>query len=131
MPRGEITGKGPAQTGAPKTKRRASPDAELVRKPDELAEPIADSTIEPATAKSEPKTPAKPKTSRVRGPPVPAAWYSLKEFAAAHRLSEAKLFELKAKGLGPRETEVGSRKFVTFEDAAAWRAAQQKATTAA
>jgi hypothetical protein len=61
---------------------------------------------------------------------VPAAWYSLKEFAAAHRLSEAMLFKLKAEGRGPRETAVGSRRFVTFEDAAAWRAAQKEATAA-
>jgi hypothetical protein len=37
---------------------------------------------------------------------------------------------LKAAGRGPRETAVGSRRFITFEDAAAWRATQQQETAA-
>jgi hypothetical protein len=85
--------------------------------------------IEPA-AKSEPDAPAKVKATPIRGPPVPAAWYSLREFAAAHRLSMAMLYKLKAEGRGPRETAVGSRRFITFEDAAAWRSVQQETTAA-
>jgi len=117
MARGEITGKKPAQT-ADQMKRLPGP-------------PSADATaIEPA-AKSEPDAPAKAKATPIRGPPVPAAWYTLREFAAAHRLSMSMLYKLKAEGRGPRETAVGSRKFVTFEDAARWRAAQQQEAAAA
>ena len=113
MARREITGKKPAQT-VDQTKREAGP-------------PIVDATaIEPA-AKGEPDVPAKAKSTPIRGPQVLAAWYSLREFATAHRLSMAMLYKLKAAGRGPRETAVGSRRFVTFEDAAAWRAAQQEA----
>jgi hypothetical protein len=116
MARREITGKKPVQTGD-RTKREAGP-------------PNADATaIEPA-AKNKPDSPAKVKATPIRGPPVPAAWYSLREFAAAHRLSMAMLYKLKAEGRGPRETAVGSRRFITFEDAAAWRAVQQEATAA-
>jgi hypothetical protein len=39
-------------------------------------------------------------------------------------------FKLKADKRGPRETAVGSRRYITFEDAAAWRAAQKEATAA-
>jgi hypothetical protein len=114
--RGEITGKTPAQT-VDEAKRLPGP-------------PSADSAaIEPA-AKSEPNSPAKVKAKPIRGPPVPAAWYSLREFAAAHRLSMAMLYKLKAQGCGPRETAVGSRRFITFEAAADWRAAQKEATAA-
>ena len=116
MARGEVTGKKPTQT-ADQTKRLSGPPT---------AEPTA---IEP-TAKSEPEAPAKANATPIRGPPVPAAWYSLREFAAAHRLSMAMLYKLKAAGRGPRETAVGSRRYISFEDAAAWRAAQQQETAA-
>jgi hypothetical protein len=117
MARDEVTGKKPAQT------------ADQVERPP--GPPRADPTeIEPSE-NSELNAPLKAKAARIRGPPsVPAAWYSLEEFAVAHRLSLAMLFKLKAEGRGPREIAVGSRRFVTFEDAAEWRAAQQKATAA-
>jgi hypothetical protein len=112
MARREVTGKKPGQT-ADEAKRLPGP-------------PVADSAAIEPTIKSEPDTPAKSKATPIRGPPVPAAWYSLKEFAAAHRLSMAMLYKLKAEGRGPRETAVGSRRYVTFEDAARWRAAQKE-----
>ena len=112
MARGEVTGKKPTQT-ADQTKRLPGP-------------PIADvRAIEPTT-KSEPDAPAKANATPIRGPPVPPAWYSVREFCLAHRLSISMYFKLKAQGRGPRETAVGSRRYISFEDAAAWRAAQQE-----
>jgi hypothetical protein len=116
MARGEITGKKPAQT-ADEAKRLPGP-------------PIADATAIEPTDKSEPDAPAKAKATPIRGPPVPAAWYSIKEFCAAHRISQAMYFKLKTDKRGPRETAVGSRRYITFEDAAAWRAARQQETAA-
>jgi hypothetical protein len=116
MARGEITGKKPAQT-ADEAKRLPGP-------------PIADATAIESTTKNEPKAPAKAKATPIRGPAVPAAWYSVREFCLAHRLSLSMFFKLRSMGLGPREVAVGSRRFITFEDAAAWRAAQQRETAA-
>ena len=116
MARGEITGKKPGQT-ADEAKRLPGP-------------PIADSAAIEATVKSEPEAPAKAKATPIRGPPTPAAWYTIREFCAAHRLSISMYFKLKAEKRGPRETAVGSRRYVTFEAAAEWRAAQKEATAA-
>ena len=112
MARGEITGKKPTQT-ADETKRLPGP-------------PTAEATAIEPTAKSEPDSPAKAKATPIRGPPVPPAWYSVREFCSAHRLCISMYFKLKAQGRGPRETAVGSRRYISFEDAAAWRAAQQR-----
>ena len=116
MARGEVTGKKPAQT---------ADEAERLPGP-----PIAHATAIEPTTKSEPDTPAEAKATPIRGPPVPAAWYSIKDFCAAHRISMAMYFKLKTDKRGPRETPVGTRRYITFEDAAAWRAAQQQETTA-
>jgi hypothetical protein len=116
MARGEITGKRPAQT-ADEAKRLPGP-------------PIADATAIEPTTQSESDSHLKGKATPTRGPPVPPAWYSVREFCLAHRLSVSMYFKLKAQGRGPRETAVGSRRYVSFEDAAAWRAAQQQETTA-
>jgi hypothetical protein len=121
MVRGEITGKKPAQT-ADEAKRLPGP-------------PIADTEAIEPTAKTEPDAPAKVKATPIRGPPVPAAWYSIREFCQAHRLSISMYFKLKAQGLAPRELAVGSRRYISFESAADWRrereiAAQQQETAA-
>jgi len=63
------------------------------------------------------------------GPPidrlaVPAAAYSIREFCAAHRLSESMYFKMRALGLGPREMIVGTRKLISQEAASEWRAAR-------
>jgi hypothetical protein len=112
MARGEVTGKKPTQT-ADQTKRLPGP-------------PSADSAAIEPTVKSEPDAPDKAKATPIRGPPVPAAWYSIKDFCAAHRISMAMYFKLKTDKRGPREIAVGSRRYITFEDAAAWRAAQKE-----
>jgi hypothetical protein len=116
MARGEITGKKPTQT---------ADEAERLPEP-----PSADATTIEPTIKSEPDAPPKAKATPIRGPPVPAAWYSIKAFCLAHSLSPAMYFKLKAKKRGPREVAVGSRRYITFEDAAAWRAAQKEAKAA-
>jgi hypothetical protein len=67
----------------------------------------------------------------VRGPPVARAVYSIREFCRAHGISEAMYFKLKSQGLGPREMEVGSRRFISFEAAAAWRREREAAGAAA
>jgi hypothetical protein len=112
MARGEITGKKPAQT-ADEAKRLPGP-------------PIADATAIEPTTKSESNSHTKGKATPIRGPPVLPAWYSVREFCLAHRLSISMYFKLKAQGRGPRETPVGSRRYITFEDAAKWRAQQQE-----
>ena len=134
MTRREVTGRKPALAAERAERPPGSPSPPAI-KPDvsqSADEPTtkANPTVIEPTAKSEPRAVTKARATPIRGPPVPAAWYSLKEFAAAHRLSEAMLYKLKSEGRGPRETAVGTRKFVTFEDAAAWRAAQKEATAA-
>jgi hypothetical protein len=114
MARGEITGKKPVKT-ADEAKRSPGP-------------PIADATATEPTAKSEPDSHTKGKATPIRGPPVPAAWYSIKDFCAAHRISQAMYFKLKADKRGPREIAVGTRRYVSFEAAAEWRAAQKERT---
>ena len=116
MARGEVTGKKPAQT-ADEGKRLPGP-------------PFADATAIEPTTKSERGAPAKAKATPIRGPPTPAAWYTIRTFCEAHKLSQAMYFKLKADKRGPRETAVGSRRYITFEDAAKWRARQQEVTAA-
>ena len=82
MARGEITGKKPGQT-ADEAKRLPG-------------RPIADATAIEPTTKSESDSHTKGKTTPIRGPPVPPAWYSVREFCLAHRLSISMYFKLKA-----------------------------------
>jgi hypothetical protein len=134
MARGEVTGKKPAQT-ADEAKRLPGPPITDVLVTELSAESDDDAAITPlntaaieATGKSEPDSPAKAKATPIRGPPVPPAWYTIREFCVAHRLSISMFFKLKADKRGPRETAVGSRRYITFEDAAAWRSARQQET---
>jgi hypothetical protein len=53
------------------------------------------------------------------GPPVA---YTIKEFAIAHRISVAFYYQLKKEGRGPRELELNTRRIITAEAAAEWRA---------
>jgi hypothetical protein len=140
MARGEVTGKKPVQTAdeverlpGPPASHPAVTDAEKSAQTDDQTkqEPSsADSKAIEPTTKSEPEAPAKAKATPIRGLSTPAAWYTIREFCAAHRLSISMFFKLKADKRGPRETAVGSRRFITFEDAAAWRAARQQETAA-
>jgi len=65
-------------------------------------------------------------------PKTPQAWYSRASFCIAHHISESFYHQLKNAGRGPRETTIGARIFITFDDAAAWRDEQARtASTAA
>jgi hypothetical protein len=58
-----------------------------------------------------------------------AAAYNIREFCAAHRISEAMYYKLRALGLGPREARALSKVIITQEAAAEWR--RQREATAA
>ena len=62
---------------------------------------------------------------------APTAVYSRASFCKAHGLSESFYHKLKNEGLGPDEMRVGSKVLITFESAARWRAAREKATVTA
>ena len=75
-----------------------------------------------------------PKRSKVkRGPAVVlipnAAAFNIREFCAAHRISESMYYKLREAGLGPREARALSKVIITQEAAAEWR--RQRETTAA
>jgi hypothetical protein len=61
--------------------------------------------------------------------PVEKAAYTVPEFCVAHRMSLSAYYALKAKGLGPDETDVG-RNVVTYENAAKWRRKRTKISEA-
>jgi hypothetical protein len=56
-----------------------------------------------------------------RGPPPVRAACTVPEFCEAHRISQAKYYEMKKDGWGPVEMEVGRRRLISFEAAAEWR----------
>ena len=66
-----------------------------------------------------------------RGPPPPRAAFTVPEFCEAHRISQAKYYEMKKEGWGrasvadvqvmPVEMEVGRRRLISYEAAAEWR----------
>ena len=49
------------------------------------------------------------------------ACYTIDEFCRAHRLSKSSYYDLKRRGLGPREIRVMRKPLVTVEAAAEWR----------
>jgi hypothetical protein len=51
------------------------------------------------------------------------ACYSIKEFCAAHTISLAMFYKLRASGKAPRTMSVGTRSLISFEAAAEWRRA--------
>ena len=59
--------------------------------------------------------------SMPRGPPPPRAAFTVSEFCEAHRISQAKYYEMKKEGWGPIEMEVGRRRLISYEAAAEWR----------
>jgi len=56
-----------------------------------------------------------------RGPPPPRAAFTVPEFCEAHRISQAKYYEMKKEGWGPVEMKVGRRRLISYEAAADWR----------
>jgi hypothetical protein len=55
--------------------------------------------------------------------------FKISEFCATHRISRGKFYQLKAKGLAPRITEVDGIQFISVEDAATWRRERSEAST--
>lgn len=64
-------------------------------------------------------------------PSAPPACFSVATFCSAHFISESFFYKLRNAGLGPREMQVGGRILITFESAAAWRAAREAAASTA
>jgi hypothetical protein len=106
MVRAEITGQKP-RVAVDCAKRRPSP-------------PRAADAVEP--------TPRRECESSTRDERPPAAAYSIREFCAAHRLSESMYFKLRNQGLGPDEMSVGSRRIISFEAAERWRREREAAS---
>jgi hypothetical protein len=111
MARGEVTGRKPMVTADP-TKRKPGP-------------PRADADALEPTPHRERESRTRNERPPIRRPPVPAAAYSIREFCAAHRLSESMYFKLRNQGLGPDEMSVGSRRIISFEAAERWRRARE------
>ena len=59
------------------------------------------------------------------------AAFSIREFCAAHRISQSMYFKLRNMSLGPREMAVGTRRLISKEAAAEWRKAREAAASAA
>jgi hypothetical protein len=55
-------------------------------------------------------------------PASPPVAFTVKEFCQAHRISVSYYHELKKLGRGPREMLLGTRRIISAEAAAAWRA---------
>lgn len=55
---------------------------------------------------------------------------SIDEFCAEHGISRAMFYKLRAQGKAPRLMEVGARKLVSVEAAAAWRREREAAGAA-
>lgn len=49
------------------------------------------------------------------------AAYTIAEFCEAHRISRSKLYQLWQAGAGPAFKNIGTKKIITTEAAAAWR----------
>jgi len=56
---------------------------------------------------------------------VPRAAFTIKEFCAAHRISEAMYFKLRNAGLGPREMRSMRKVTISVEAAEDWRRARE------
>lgn len=56
---------------------------------------------------------------------------TIPEFCEEHRFSVAFFYELRKTGKAPRVTNIGARRIITNEDAAAWRKAMAEASESA
>jgi hypothetical protein len=54
--------------------------------------------------------------------PVTKRLYTIQEFCDAHAISRAGFYNLQLNDKAPRITMIGSKKLISEEDAAAWRA---------
>jgi hypothetical protein len=58
-------------------------------------------------------------------PPTPKLAFSIKQFCAAHSISEDFYYKLKRQKKNPKEMLVGSRVLISIEAAEAWRREQE------
>jgi hypothetical protein len=63
------------------------------------------------------------------GPPEERDAYSIPEFCRRHNISHGTYYNLKNRGLGPREARAMSRVIITKEAAADWRRARESIET--
>jgi hypothetical protein len=138
MARGEITGQKP-RVSRDRARRRLSRHAVSKAMAEDVAQNNAESgednehsdtdlivnddcdgDHEP-TPYREPASTVSAKRPPIRGPPTPAAAYSIAAFCVAHDISESFYFKLREQGLGPREMRVGARVLISLESAERWR----------
>ena len=55
------------------------------------------------------------------GEPIPLACYSIRQFCAAHGISEDMFFKIQRQGFAPKTMRVGARTLISIEAAAEWR----------
>jgi hypothetical protein len=60
-------------------------------------------------------------------PSAPRGAYTIEEFARAHGFSPAMFFKLQRQGLAPATMVVGTRRLISVEAAARWRAEREAA----
>jgi hypothetical protein len=60
--------------------------------------------------------------------PLPRVAFTVPEFCEAHRISQAKYYEMKKEGWGPVEMEVGRRRLISYEAASVWRRERELGT---
>jgi|SRR6516162_6295355 len=133
MSRAGLTGKR-SRVSTPRTQRGGPPR----RPPLNIKAAVA--TVKATTGKAPPELEAachaEPRpnetTARppIRGPPVPAACYTIATFCTAHHFSQAMFFKMQSAGQAPRTMRIGRRVLISFEAAAEWRR-QREATVAA
>jgi hypothetical protein len=71
---------------------------------------------------TQPSVTGRKSRGRALPPAGPLVAYTIPEFCAAHRISQAFYYELKKLDRGPREKRLNSRIIITAEAAAEWRA---------
>jgi predicted DNA-binding transcriptional regulator AlpA len=67
---------------------------------------------------------ARPEVTGRRGGDTPTLALTIREFCDSHNISHAFFYLLQQRGEGPRVMKVGSRRLISVEEAAAWRAAR-------
>ena len=66
----------------------------------------------------------------IQGNVTGKACYSVDEFCAAHSISRAMFYKIRAEGKGPRVMSVGARTLISSEAAADWRRECESASAA-
>jgi hypothetical protein len=61
------------------------------------------------------------------GPSIPPAVFTVAVFAKADKISVSMFYKLRAAGLAPDVMQIGTRRLISFESAARWRAEREAA----